>query len=474
MKEDKLLDDLFESARTEDPKRSYEEVADSFIKTVPPTGLAESVKELLLNNINFNSILVVATSGVLLTAALMMSSPTEATQENEIISQNTITQEKTILPIEQKETILTEQPQQETEQIIETSNNTSSNTTETSFPKKEKVQKQNIIEPVVATTTTKETVTNYPPVKSAPTPTPKMEIKDTSEEVAEKIVEQPQLPAPSSIPKPVNASTSNNINATNDYNELFTGYGTNLRKLKRNLLSKLVSDGFIESKKDDVLINIEEKKVVVNGIQLKPYYYTKYTSIIQDHEIVPNDNRQIRINDDVILVGEFSEAGFKGKGEGYGDALYLPDYQKDIQLGNTPININLSPTKLRKGKISWDENIFQQILDIPQFESIFRKDNRGNYLPLTILTNNQISSNLNLHFKNQSIKLIRGESSLSANAGLPIIYMEKYKFGKKKGTIRFLYDGYEITVQLKRFNNDWLKSRFQVKGKKENQIDVKF
>ena len=116
----------------------------------------------------------------------------------------------------------------------------------------------------------------------------------------------------------------------------------------------------------------------------------------------------------------------------------------------------------------------QQVLDINQFEIIFRKDNGGNFLPLTILTNNHLSSNINLHFKNQPIKLIRGESSLSANAGLPIIYMEKYKFGKKKGTIKFLYDGYEIIIQLKRFNDDWIQSRLQVKGKKENRIDVKF
>ena len=90
MKEDKLLNDLFESARTEEPKVSYEEVADSFMETVPPTGVLESVKELLLNNISLNSILVVATSGTLLTAALMMSSPSKAVQHEEVISQNII------------------------------------------------------------------------------------------------------------------------------------------------------------------------------------------------------------------------------------------------------------------------------------------------------------------------------------------------------------------------------------------------
>jgi len=106
MKEDKLLNDLFESARTEEPKRSFEDVADSFTKTVPAMGVAETVRELLLNNISLNSILVVVAGGALLTTALMFSSPSEAVRNDEIFSQ-IIPQEKNIITTTE-EPIITE------------------------------------------------------------------------------------------------------------------------------------------------------------------------------------------------------------------------------------------------------------------------------------------------------------------------------------------------------------------------------
>ena len=474
MKEDKLLNDLFESARTEEPKVSYEEVADSFIKTVPPTGVFESVRELLLSNISLNSVLMVVASGALLTAALVMSSPSQAESKEEVLSQNVIIDDKSIsekvTPVASEKNAEIEAPQ-----VSNNKTNTSKEIlkakTETFFPKAKKIEKQAIVEVIETPENVVKEISSKPKKQSEPEVVNLEKEKDisTPENVVADDVQTAQPISNNSIGK---APLSKKINATNGYNELFTGYGTSLKRLKRSLLNKLINDGFIDDKKESVVIEIEEKKVVINGIKVKPYLYTKYTSIVQDFEIVPEKNRQIRIIGEMILVGDFTEQGFKGKGEGYGDQLYLPDFQKDIQLGGVPID--LSPVDYRKGKISLDEQIMQEILDLGQFDNIFKKDKSGQFLPLTLLTNNHFSDNLPLQHQGQSIKLIRGEASLSANAGLPIIYMRKYKFGRKKGTIKFLYDGYEITVLLKKSNSDWLMSRFQVSGKKENQIDVKF
>ena len=472
MKEDKLLNELFESARTEEPKVSYEEMAGSFTKTVPATGVLDSVKELLLNNISLNSVLVVVTSGVLLTGALIMSSPTKAVQNEEAISQSVIVDENS--NSETPTTHITKEVFVEPEELEEIKNNT--NTTEQIkqektkpiFPKTKKIEKK-----VIEFVPEKIVETSSPePQRYSESQVIPVEKEDKESEVQEDAAQRNNISKSPSNNFLADKPLSNKINATNGYNEPFTGYGTNLKKLKRNLLNKLINDGFIESKKDDVIIEIEEKQVVINGVKVKPYLYTKYTSTVQDFEIVPEKNRQIRITDDMILVGDFTDQGFRGKGEGYNAFMYLPDFQKDIQLG--AVSIDLSPIDFRKSKVSFDEQIMQDILDLNQFEHIFKKDKRGQYLPLTLLTNDHFSDNLPLHFQGQPIKLIRGEASLSANAGLPIIYMKKYRFGSKKATVKFLYDGYEISVSLKRFNNDWLMKRFQVTGKKENQIDVKF
>ena len=473
MKEDKLLNDLFESARTEEPKVSYEEVADSFMETVPPTGVLESVKELLLNNISLNSILVVATSGTLLTAALMMSSPSKAVQHEEVISQNIIIDDHSISEVpttEINESFTETGDLQESNNKTNTSIEVVEDKTEIFFPKAKETTEERIVD--VVEVPENQIDNNVPPSQKQPESElvsieKEKDISEVSEDRLDEVHKSESTYNTSIANKPL----SNKINATNGYNEPFTGYGTNLRRLKRSLLNNLMNDRFIDNKKDAVVIEIEEKQIVINGIKLKPYLYTKYTSIAQDFEIVPEENRQIRINDDLILVGDFTEEGFRGKAEGQGNKMYLADFKKDIQLGK--VMLDLSPVTHRKSKISFDEQIMQEILNLSHFDDIFKKDKSDKFLPLTLLTNNHFSDNLPLDFRGQSIKLIRGEASLDANNGLPIIFMKKYKFGNKKGTIKFLYDGYEITVNLRRLKNDWLLKKLYVTGK-GRKIDAKF
>ena len=475
MKEDKLLNDLFESARTEEPKRSYEEVAGSFIKTVPPTGIAASVRELLFSNIGLNSFLVAITGGAVLAAFLMFSSPSEAVNNDDIFSQAIpTTKNKTV---KTKKIVSPKEPTPTENNTItkkETTKNTSSFSPAKEISQKEKVEKPVVAEGIIEDMTPTTSNVNIENISPEPKKAPIEKVTVTKPNNTTTKNSSQRKTQISSTPSLVNKPSSNNINTTNNYNEPFTGYGTSLRRLKRSLLPKLIKDGFIDSKSDEVVINIEEKQVIINGIKLKPYLYTKYTSIAQDFEIVPEENRQIRISDKFILVGDFTTDGFKGKAEGHGDQLYLSDFQKEIQLSGIPIDINPTIVPKKKAKISLDEITMQQVLDIEPLSVIFRKNNQGQFLPLTILTNNHFSSNLSLAHQEQPVKLIHGEASLSANTGLPIIYIEKYKLGKKKGTIKFLYDGYEITVQLKRLNDEWQKNRLQVKGKKENKIDMKF
>lgn len=107
-KEDRIISSLFEDARNEAPKVSFEQMAQHLAEQVPvpppsePTGLSAAVKQLLLKNIGLNSIILVVGAG-LVYYGLRPSTPTpELTSVTQIeVAEDSIPSALPILPIEQ-------------------------------------------------------------------------------------------------------------------------------------------------------------------------------------------------------------------------------------------------------------------------------------------------------------------------------------------------------------------------------------
>ena len=79
-KEDRIISSLFEEARTEVPKVSFEEMAQRFVQQLPvspakPAGLSTTLKQLLLKHIGLNTIILVIGAG-LVYQGLKPSTPT--------------------------------------------------------------------------------------------------------------------------------------------------------------------------------------------------------------------------------------------------------------------------------------------------------------------------------------------------------------------------------------------------------------
>lgn len=106
-KEDRIISSLFEDARNEAPKVSFEQMAQRLAEQVPvppaePTGLSTVVKHFLLKNIGLNSIILVLGAG-LVYYGLRPSTPTpELTSVSEnAVTEDSIPSSLPILPIEQ-------------------------------------------------------------------------------------------------------------------------------------------------------------------------------------------------------------------------------------------------------------------------------------------------------------------------------------------------------------------------------------
>lgn len=107
-KEDRIISSLFEDARNEAPKVSFEQMAQHLAEQVPvlplaePTGLSATVKQLLLKNIGLNSIILVVGAG-LAYYGLKPSTPTPelSSVTKNVLAEDSIPPALPILPIEQ-------------------------------------------------------------------------------------------------------------------------------------------------------------------------------------------------------------------------------------------------------------------------------------------------------------------------------------------------------------------------------------
>lgn len=77
MNEDNVLEELFESARNEGPRMSFEEVAEGLAVGISAIGIAYLIRDFLINKISLNSIIMISTTTLLTTAAWIALSPSD-------------------------------------------------------------------------------------------------------------------------------------------------------------------------------------------------------------------------------------------------------------------------------------------------------------------------------------------------------------------------------------------------------------
>lgn len=82
--------------------------------------------------------------------------------------------------------------------------------------------------------------------------------------------------------------------------------------LHQQLYDLLLRDEMIENRESLVVIEISEANIYINGIEQSPTLSSEYYKLIKEYKISPHPNRQIRLSEFIIKVGDFQNGKFKG------------------------------------------------------------------------------------------------------------------------------------------------------------------
>ena len=89
-----------------------------------------------------------------------------------------------------------------------------------------------------------------------------------------------------------------------------------LKRLKRTLLRELSRDELISSKKAMNVLHFKEGLITVNNLELGVEEFTKYSELLFQFRIEPGPDKRVVTDPKFVMVGDFTERGFKGSMHG--------------------------------------------------------------------------------------------------------------------------------------------------------------
>ena len=110
------------------------------------------------------------------------------------------------------------------------------------------------------------------------------------------------------------------------------------------------------------------------------------------------------------------------------------------------------------------QEVFQTALDINILEEHFNKNNEGDLLPLTLISNDYIASNMPLNFAGNKVDVT---ANLTDKVGknLSILELTEIKMKGKKSRLTFKYEDKTIKIRLKKEGKEWTAKTVSVKWK---------
>ena len=90
----------------------------------------------------------------------------------------------------------------------------------------------------------------------------------------------------------------------------------NLSQLKKTVMKQLIQDDLIGNKREMVYLFLRADGISVNGERLEDGLQSRYKALLSGYEIGTGPDRTIFITPEGTAVGDFTDTGFHGKGEG--------------------------------------------------------------------------------------------------------------------------------------------------------------
>lgn len=138
-------------------------------------------------------------------------------------------------------------------------------------------------------------------------------------------------PVASTTPAVVNSNTRESLQPvaatkTPRLNEL------KLKRLKRTLQRELISDYLIQTKRSFMVLQFKEGEIFVNDQRLDYAEYTKYSELLNKFRVDPGPEKRVVIDSKFIMVGDFTDQGFKGASQG--KAMNIKFYDNGVMEMN--------------------------------------------------------------------------------------------------------------------------------------------
>lgn len=117
------------------------------------------------------------------------------------------------------------------------------------------------------------------------------------------------------------------------------------------------------------------------------------------------------------------------------------------------------------------QDIFQTALDLKVLEEHLAKNNEGELLPLTLISNNYIGTDIPLNFAGKKV-VIKSNLPEAVAVNQTILELTEIKMKGKKSHLTFKYAEKTIKVRLRKEENTWTAKTVTVKWK--NGFDTQF
>ncbi len=429
MKEEKYIQSLFETARSEEPQLSFEEASETFEASLSP-GLAASIKDWFLNHVYLNSIIMMSTIGIIATVVLLNFQP-EATQVATIPTLEEIPELVTtdsIVPV-----TVTVETQNE---VVEISLNAD--------PDNIRVTKTPIVAPIeiskeLATTSispNENKIDIVPPI-----------IMDTQEDpTIEEIGEITSISTPVKVEKSKKAEKALELRRKIPFQkrelselEVVLETALNLDHLKENLFARNRQGEYHQlimcsNNKFDHLVDIQfvGKKVI----------------------IVPNSHNE----GFQIVGGEFADVLKFKLGEKKALLKFIYNsviVEIELMKSDGIWYYKSTSTDHQQSDYLIKSELLRTAFSHPRMQEIIEHDEDGIFKPFALLSNGHFSPRVEITFDNKELKVVSDKYNQDYDRKVIHAEFTKFQLKRRKATIEFEYKGSLIEVKYRKKNGTW-------------------
>lgn len=108
--------------------------------------------------------------------------------------------------------------------------------------------------------------------------------------------------------------------------------------------------------------------------------------------------------------------------------------------------------------------IIEKSINVEKLKKYLAKDEAGNPLPIVMVTNKKISTQLEIDFEGERINIFESLKESGLEEDQAFIDLKKFKVRRDVSVLKFNYQGYKIKIKFRKKAGEWIYQSFNLKG----------